>query len=105
MDHSKLIDDVEFNGRVMPGARVRMRDTGGREKEYIILGPLESDPAGGFLSYEAPFAGVLIGHSPGESIRFGSETFTNLSVEKWDGLDGCAAIASAKTLHPDRTRI
>ena len=105
MNHSRLIDELEFSGRVMPGARVRMRDTRDTEIEYIVLGPLESDLSASIISYEAPLARVLIGHSPGESIRFRSETFTILSVERWDGLDGCEAVASARSLHLDSTGV
>lgn len=42
----------------------------GSEESYTILGPWESDPANGVISYMSPFGNALLDHKVGETFSF-----------------------------------
>ena len=56
-------DRVEF------GTTVTVREAGGSEKTYRIVGVDESDPAQGLVSWISPLARALVGKRPGEQAR------------------------------------
>lgn len=41
-----------------------------QEEEYTILGPWESDPANGIISYMSPLGNGLFNHKKGEEVEF-----------------------------------
>jgi transcription elongation factor GreA len=57
--------------RVSFGTKVTLLNRGSGKKEtYTILGPWESDPDNGIISYLSPFAGAMMGKPVGEEIVF-----------------------------------
>lgn len=48
-----------------------------------ILGPWDSDPAQGIVSYMAPAVGALLGKRVGDAVRFGEQDFRVASIEVW----------------------
>jgi transcription elongation GreA/GreB family factor len=42
----------------------------GKEEEYSILGPWESDPGNRIISYLSPFGGALLNKKKGEAFDF-----------------------------------
>jgi transcription elongation factor GreA len=42
----------------------------GREKAYLILGSLETDPTAGIISYQSPLGSALLGHQVGDNISW-----------------------------------
>jgi transcription elongation factor GreB len=54
--------------RVVFGLRVRVREEGGGEREYRIVGADESQPERGLLSWASPVARALIGKRPGDLV-------------------------------------
>ncbi len=55
--------------RIGFGTRFRLSPTGSdRIEEYVMLGPWESDPDNGILSYQAPFARGFMGKTVGETV-------------------------------------
>jgi transcription elongation factor GreA len=50
------------------GSRVRIRDDDG-ESEYELASEL-ADPFGGALSADSPLGRALLGHHPGDRVRF-----------------------------------
>ena len=57
--------------RVGFGTVVELEKPSTREKEtYTILGPWESDPSNGIISYMSPLGTNLLNHKPGETLSF-----------------------------------
>ncbi len=60
--------------------RVRVADDG-REQAIAILGPWESDPERGRVSYDSDLGRALLGKKPGEEAEFGGRRLTVLTIE------------------------
>ncbi|MCM2266153.1 MAG: GreA/GreB family elongation factor [Elusimicrobiales bacterium] len=58
------------DGEVRFGAAVRVREAGGAERNYSIVGEDEADPAAGKLNWSAPLAAALIGAKAGAAVSF-----------------------------------
>jgi transcription elongation factor GreA len=57
--------------RVVLGSRVTVMEEGDDLPEsYLIVGPAESDPAGGRISHESPLGQALMEKKVGEKVRF-----------------------------------
>lgn len=54
------------------GSRVRFRQSG-EEREIVIVGHDEADPAAGRIAFTAPLARALIGAEPGDLVDFAGE--------------------------------
>jgi transcription elongation GreA/GreB family factor len=70
---------------VRVGTRVTLEPVGnGAERRtLVLLGPWDSDPATGILSYLAPAVQPLLGKRPGERVRFGDADYVVGSIEVW----------------------
>lgn len=55
-------DEVRF------GARVRVREAGGLEKEYALVGEDESDPPSGKINWGSPLGSALLGARAGAMV-------------------------------------
>jgi transcription elongation factor GreB len=70
--------------RVVFGTTVTVRDAGGAEKTYRIVGVDESDPAQGWVSWISPLARALVGKRKGEQARVklpaGEELLTVVAI-------------------------
>jgi transcription elongation factor GreB len=71
--------------RVVFATSVTVRESGGRERSYRIVGVDESDPGRGAVSWISPVARALTGRRPGEQARIslpsGEQVLTILSIE------------------------
>jgi len=80
--------------RVVFGTEVTVREPGGGERRYRIVGVDESDPARGALSWISPVARALTGRRPGDQVRVslpaGEQVLTVLSIQP-AGPDGRGA--------------
>jgi transcription elongation GreA/GreB family factor len=56
------------NDIVVPGSRVRVRDTDG-EHEYTVVTRVTTDAAPGSVSIGSPVGRALLGHGRGEQVR------------------------------------
>ncbi|MBR4322505.1 transcription elongation factor GreA [Treponema sp.] len=53
------------------GTKVTLLDkASGKEEVYTILGPWESDPENGVISYMSPFGNAILDHKVGDELRF-----------------------------------
>ncbi len=53
------------------GTKVTLLDkASGKEEVYTILGPWESDPENGVISYMSPFGNAILDHKVGDNLRF-----------------------------------
>jgi transcription elongation GreA/GreB family factor len=70
--------------RIRVGTRIRLEATGpGAARELTILGPWDSDPANGVVSYLAPAVQVLLGKRPGEPVQFLDAAYVVGDIEVW----------------------
>jgi len=71
--------------RVVFGTIVTVREAGGSERAYRIVGVDESDPGRGAVSWISPVARALTGKRPGEQARLslpaGEQVLTVLSIQ------------------------
>jgi transcription elongation GreA/GreB family factor len=70
---------------VRVGTRVRLRTAGGEERTLAVLGPWESAPERGVVSYQSELAKGLLGKRPGEAADLGGEAATVVAVERAEG--------------------
>ncbi len=59
-DLQVVMDTPPDRGRVFFGARVRLEDAGGQQREYRIVGPDEFDIKHGDISVDSPLARALL---------------------------------------------
>ena len=66
------------------GTKVTLLDkTSGKEEVYTILGPWESDPENGVISYMSPFGNAILDHKVGDELSFTiNEHKYNFEVKK-----------------------
>jgi transcription elongation GreA/GreB family factor len=69
--HASHVDPSE----VSVGCRVRLDNGAGNVMEYSILGPWDADTDHGVISYLSPFAQLLLGRKPGDSIEMDGQPF------------------------------
>jgi transcription elongation factor GreA len=72
IDRAQLFDPATINAnRVSFGTRVVLQnESAGKEEEYTILGPWESDPDNRIISYLSPFGGAILNKKVGEKFVF-----------------------------------
>ena len=63
--------------QVSIGTVVRVKDAGGAEENYTILGAWDGNPERNILSYLTAIGQALLGHRPGETINLPDETGQN----------------------------
>jgi transcription elongation GreA/GreB family factor len=68
--------------QVRVGTRVTLRSAAGGERVVTILGPWESAPEAGVVSYESELAAALLGKAPGGSAEAGGERWEVVAVER-----------------------
>jgi transcription elongation GreA/GreB family factor len=68
--------------QVRVGTRVTLRSAAGAERIVTILGPWESAPEAGVVSYESELAAALLGKSPGGFAEAGGERWEVVAVAR-----------------------
>jgi transcription elongation GreA/GreB family factor len=78
--------------QVSIGTVVTLREAGGTEETYCILGAWDSAPDLGIISYKAVIGQALLGKSVGENVELPTESGTRrvtiLRIEPFTSLDG-----------------
>ncbi|MEM7483027.1 MAG: GreA/GreB family elongation factor [Acidobacteriota bacterium] len=78
------VQPIDFDridpSQVRVGTRVRLEAADGGERELVILGPWESDPDGGVISYESDLAAALLGKAVGDTAEVAGETVTVAAI-------------------------
>lgn len=72
LDRAQIVRPTEVDSESVGfGTRVRLvnKDSGATE-EYVLLGPWESDPENGVISYLSPLGTELMNHKAGEVVEF-----------------------------------
>jgi transcription elongation factor GreA len=63
------------------GCRVSLVDGAGQSHVFVLLGPWDTDPEHGIISYQSPFAGLLMGKKAGDSVELEGRSHTIASIE------------------------
>lgn len=63
------------------GARVRLLAEDGRERSFAVLGPWESRPEEGVVSYESELGQRLLGLKPGDRVEVGDQRLSVVAIE------------------------
>lgn len=68
--NANILDEDNLNaGVVHPGSKVKVENVGtGKNSEYTILGPSESNPSQGIISDQSPIGKSLIGNRKGDVV-------------------------------------
>ena len=64
-----LIEAKKATGVIGMGSTVRFSEDGQDEETYRIVGPAESDPKAGRVSYESALGKAMIGHRVGDQVE------------------------------------
>ncbi len=72
----KVVVEIEVptEGSVVQMGSTVVLATGGGEKTFQIVGPQETDPMKGKLSFKSPLGAKLMGRSPGEEVEVSTPT-------------------------------
>jgi len=69
LDSAVVVRPEELGGDVIRfGARVEVEDEDGQRKAYTLVGPDESDPASGKLSFQSPLGQALMKRKVGDVV-------------------------------------
>ncbi|MDR2483387.1 MAG: transcription elongation factor GreA [Treponema sp.] len=85
IERAQLFDPGSVNiNRVSFGTKVVLsNDSSGKNEEYTILGPWESDPENRIISYLSPFGGAVLNKKAGEQFSFSiSDQKVSYTVKK-----------------------
>src|SRR5687768_1590712 len=66
------------------GTRLRLRSASGEERQLTILGPWESDPERGIVSYESELASGLLGRRAGETVEVEGRSYSIAAIEPYE---------------------
>jgi len=67
---ARVVAPAAAPDRVRFGVEVTLRNEGGHEQSFRLVGEDEADAAHGLLSWVSPLGQALIGHEPGDTVRF-----------------------------------
>lgn len=65
------------------GCRVHLVGEAGIERAFTLLGPWDSQPEKGILSYESELARAMLGRKVGEPVRVGEASFEVVAIEPY----------------------
>ena len=78
---ARVVPPAAAPDRVRFGVQVTVRREGGGEQSFRLVGEDEADAARGLLSWVSPLAQALLGHEPGDVVRFQSGELEILGLE------------------------
>jgi transcription elongation factor GreA len=67
--NAKLIDENSKNDTIQVGSKVKLKETGEKPEEYVIVGHAEADPRLGRISNESPLGKALLNHKAGDKVK------------------------------------
>jgi len=79
-----VVDHPSAKSGIAVGSTIKVK-ANKIEREITIVGPTESNPLQGFVSYESPIGAALLGHKKGDEVHIatpgGKVTYTILEVK------------------------
>lgn len=84
LNRSKAIELENLDtSEVRLGCAVELQDAAGNHQTLAILGPWESDPEAGVISYESELGKALIGRRPEAIVDVGGQSYTVLAIRAY----------------------
>ena len=80
LQHCKIISTKDSSDVVALGKKVKLI-INGVEKEFSIVSTIETDPRNGKVSNESPLGESIMGHRPGDTVKFRTESDREVTVE------------------------
>lgn len=65
----QVITAPKKDGKVVLGSLVKLQGTGGKAKEFQVVGTVEADPLNGKISDESPIGQALLGKKQGDKVE------------------------------------
>lgn len=65
----EVIKKPRGDSKVQLGSFVKLKDGGGKAKEFQVVGTVEADPVNGKISDESPIGQALMGKKTGEAVE------------------------------------
>jgi transcription elongation GreA/GreB family factor len=78
---ARVVAPATAPDRVRFGVRVTLRNKSGVEQSFRLVGEDEADAARGLLSWVSPLGQALLGHEPGDTVRFQTGELEILRLE------------------------
>ena len=69
LQNVEIIKKPRGDSKVQLGSNVKLKDGGGKTKEFQVVGTVEADPLNGKISDESPIGQALLGKKVGEAIE------------------------------------
>lgn len=66
--NTSIIAKPKSGGKVQLGSLVKLKGTGGKSKEFRVVGTVEADPLNGKISDESPIGQALLGNKVGDKV-------------------------------------
>ena len=80
LQHCKVINNHDNSDTISLGKHVKLV-INGVEREFSIVSRVEVDPRNGKISNESPLGSNIIGHRPGDVVRFRTESDNEVVAE------------------------
>lgn len=85
LQNVQIIEKSVDKSKVSIGSRVTVRESGSQPEVFLIVGPDESDPMQGMISFESPLGTALMNHKVNDTVEFASPSgtikFTIIKIE------------------------
>lgn len=69
LQNVEIIQKPKGDSKVQLGSMVKLKDGGGKSKEFQIVGTVEADPLNGKISDESPIGRALLGQQEGDEVE------------------------------------
>src|SRR4051812_1023762 len=69
LQNVEIIKKPRGDSKVQLGSVVKLKGTGGKAKEFQVVGTVEADPLEGKISDESPIGQALLGKKEGETVQ------------------------------------
>ena len=69
LQNAELIKASKAGDKVVLGSTVKLKTSGGKAKEFQVVGTVEADPLNGKISDESPIGQALIGKKVGDKVE------------------------------------
>ena len=74
----EIIKKPRGDSKVQLGSFVKLKDGGGKSKEFQVVGTVEADPLHGKISDESPIGQALLGKKEGEEVEIKTPAETSI---------------------------
>lgn len=69
LQNAEIIKKPKGDSKVQLGSTVKLKASGGKAKEFQVVGTVEADPLNGKISDESPIGQALLGKKEGDSVE------------------------------------